>query len=45
MTNKKFTFNKVAGSKNEFIHTYFSRFLLNLEMTFGRTVSVNQNYC
>ena len=42
---KKFIFNKVADSKNEFIHTNFLRFLLKVEvtllMTFGRAVYVN----
>ena len=27
---KKFSFSKVTGSKNEFIHTYFSSFLLKV---------------
>ena len=27
---KMFIFSKVAGSKNEFIRTYFSRFLLKV---------------
>ena len=44
---KKFIFSKVPDSRNEFIPTYFSRFLLKvlviLSMIFGRTASVNQN--
>ena len=27
---KKFSFSKVAGAKNEFMHAYFSRFLLKI---------------
>ena len=44
---KKFIFSKVTASKNEFIHTCFSRFslkvLVTLLMTLGRTASLNQN--
>ena len=44
---RKSFFSKVSGSKNEFLHTYLPRILLKvwvtLFMTFGRTVSVNQN--
>ena len=30
MSKKKFIFSKIAGSENEFILTYFSRFLLKV---------------
>ena len=46
---KKFIFSRVAGSKNEFIHTDFSRFFLKVEvtlfMTFSRSAYLNQNCC
>ena len=41
---KKFIFSRVAGSKNEFIHTHFPRSFIKFEvtlfMTFERTASL-----
>ena len=41
----EFIFSKVATSKNEFMYFFkvFAESLTDLFMTFGRTVSVNQN--